>query len=375
MNRWQAFTTICDHLRGGLLGGKPPELADGISWDLLIEISSFHYVTPALAWCLKDQAEVPSEIREYFDAVLLLNKQRNESLIEALARIVGALNAIDIEPVLLKGAAHLVESIYPEPMLRFLGDLDILIPAHRSAHAVAALQTIGFGEKPGHVVPPPSHHHLPTLHDSQTGAGVELHTGVFGQPHEASFPTTWFCENTIPIRFQSGLIRLPEVTRSVGHNIVHSQFFHGLYWHKRIQLRHLLDLAAIRTKHENAIAWNELDQRFGSAGIGEGLATYLDIAESLLGQRAPWLSYSPRAGALNDFRRAESRDHFKAAVERLTATCDGLVTGLSQMTESRDHFRAEAERMSVELAKLRASRSWRLTGPLRAVANTLRRLS
>ena len=404
MTRWQAFTVICDYLRAGLLGGKPPKPAGGISWELLIEISSFHSVTPALAWCLKEHEEVPSEIREYFDAVLVLNSQRNESLLEGLARTVGALNAIDIEPVLLKGAAHLVEGIYPESMLRILGDLDILIPAERSADAVAALQTMGFGAKPDGVIPPPSHHHLQMLHDPQTGAGLELHTGVFGGgPHEAGFSTAWFCENTRPVRFRSRQIRLPDATRSVGHNIVHSQFFHGLYWLKRVELRHLLDLAVIRAKHESAIDWTELDHRFCSAGLGEGLATYLNIAKSLFGQPAPRLSCGPRRGGITDLRRAESRDHFQDKVERLMGTCDTLVTGLSRMTESRDHFQgtcdtlvtelsrmtesrdhfqAEAERLRAsrdetlaELGCVMRSRSWRLTRPLRALATASRRWS
>jgi len=28
----------------------------------LVEVSSDHYVTPALAWCLKDQTEIPSRV-------------------------------------------------------------------------------------------------------------------------------------------------------------------------------------------------------------------------------------------------------------------------------------------------------------------------
>jgi hypothetical protein len=390
VTRWQAFVTICDYFRAGLLGGKLPKPDVDLPWELLVEISSFHFVTPALAWCLRERSEIPSEICDYFDAALALNGQRNERMLEGLDRIVDALNAIDIEPVLLKGIAHLVEGVYPEPALRFLGDVDILIPADRSVHAVAALRAKGFDTKKNGVVPPPSHHHLEMLVDSQTGTGVELHTEVFGEGlHQSGFSTAWFCENSQPARFRGGQIRLPDATRSVAHNIVHSQFFHGLYWQKRIELRHLLDLAVIRAKREGEIDWIEIDRRCCSAGLGEGLATYLNIAESLFNQPAPQLSSAPRQGAMTDLERAESRDHFHSKIEQLTAYRDELVTRLSRMTEERDHFRAEAERLAITVKELRtalglpveeraraaflASTLWRLTQPLRAIAAALRR--
>jgi hypothetical protein len=53
------------------------------------------------------------------------------------------------------------------------------------------------------------------------------------------------------------------------------EIFHGLYALNKIQLRHLLDLALIRARHEGAIDWNELDRRFSTSGLGEVLATYL----------------------------------------------------------------------------------------------------
>jgi hypothetical protein len=118
LNRWQAFIALCDYLRAGLLGGKPPIQQDTISWELLIEASSHHYVTPALAWCLKERPGIPPEVRDYLDTVFALNGKRNEALLAALTRIVAALNAIDIEPVLLKGAARLAECNYPAPGLR-----------------------------------------------------------------------------------------------------------------------------------------------------------------------------------------------------------------------------------------------------------------
>lgn len=427
MTRWDALTTVCGYLRAGLLGGEREPERD-ISWEVIIEVASFHYVTPALAWCLRDDASVPSDVGGYFKSIATLNDQRNERMLLGLARCAGLLNEIGIEPVLLKGAAQLVEGLYPEPSLRLLGDVDILIPANRSAEADAALKAAGFGSRPSDVVPPPSHHHLPMLHDPESGMGVELHTDVISRSPDAVISTAWFCELVRPALFRNQRVRLPEPTRHAGHTIFHSEIFHSLYALDKIQLRHLLDLALIRARHERAIDWGELDHRFSAAGFGEMLATYLDFAEALFGQPAPKLRHAPRSDAMAKLRVTESRNGFQFEIERLKAVCDMLQTELSHMTASRDRFQLDIERLKaardmlqtelshmtgsrdrfqskadgldVELARIaaardeaiaelgitmranaelecqlasfQASRSWRLTSPLRTVVTALR---
>ncbi len=408
MTRWDALTTICSYLRAGLLGGERKAKRD-IVWELIIEVASFHFVTPALGGCLGQDADIPPDVRNYFESVVALNKQRNEGMLSGLARVAGLLNAIDIAPLLLKGAAQLVEGTYPEPSLRILGDVDILIPADRSADAVAALQAAGFGAKSSDVVPPPAHHHLPMLHDPETGVGVELHTDVISRSPDAVIATAWFCEMARPALFRNQRVRLPEPTRNAGHTIFHSEIFHGLYHLNKIQLRHLLDLAIIRFRHEGAIDWNELDRRFSASGFGEVLATYLDFARELLGQPVPKLSRAPRSDAMAELRNTESRNSFQFQIEFLKTTCDHLQTDLSRMTADRDRFQSEAERLRESYAVLEAernalqavvaaqtqteldsarcrranlerklahiltSRSWRLTAPLRSIAAASRR--
>jgi Uncharacterised nucleotidyltransferase len=348
VTRWEAYTTICSFLRAGLLGADR-ELSRDLTWELIIEVASFHHVTPALARCLKNEGDVPADVRDYFEAALALNMQRNERMLSGLARIAGLLNAIDIEPLLLKGVAHLVEGIYPTPALRMLGDVDILIPVTRSAEAVAALEAAGFGTKSSDVVPPPTHHHLPILHDPETGSGVELHTDVISRSADAVISTAWFCEMARPILFRGHRVRLPEPTRNVGHTIFHSEVFHEGYYLNKIQLRHLLDTALIQAHHARAIDWNELEDRFSAGGLGELLATYLHCAAKLVGQPAPNLRHAPRRGAIAELRNTESRDGFHFQIDFLKMSRDNLQTELSRTMSDRDRFQSEVGRLRTEL--------------------------
>jgi hypothetical protein len=303
VTRWDAFADVCGYLRAGFLGGRPPRQRRNREWKQLIELSSFHYVTPSLAGCLHDEPGISRDIRDYLDAVLTLNGRRNLILLEALSRIVATFNAVDIEPVLLKGCARLLEGEYPAPNMRFLGDLDILVPTNRATDAYAALMANGFAERPEDGIPPPDFQHLRVLHEDKTGAGVEIHRLVTVYcPQVLSTP--WFWKGTRPFRLRGNLhVRLPDPTRSACHNIVHDQFDHERYQDRTIELRQLLDLALIRKRHEAAIDWAELDHLFCRNDLGEVLATYLRFCEALLGQKAPRLRRRPRAGAIKDFRR------------------------------------------------------------------------
>jgi hypothetical protein len=304
MTRWDAFADVCGYLRGGLLAGWPPRRRRNRDWKLLVELSSFHYVTPSLAGCLHDEPGIPDEIRDYLDAVLTLNGQRNTILLETLSRIVATLNAVDIEPVLLKGCARLVANDYPEPNMRFLGDLDVLVPTNRARDALTALMANGFSQKPEYGIPPPGHYHLPALHERKTGAAVEIHTHLTDSHFAPILPTSWFYEGARPFRLENGLqVRLSDPTRSACHNVVHQQLHHEKYPNPAIELRQLLDLALIRKRSETAIDWAELDDLFCRKDLGEVLATYLQFCQELLGQKAPRLRSRPRFGAIENFRR------------------------------------------------------------------------
>lgn len=325
MRRWQTFVALSGHLRAGLLGGAPPGPATDMHWKLLVEASSYHYVTPALAWCLRDRSGMPSEVADFFEAALALNTRRNERLTGALARVAAALNAIDIEPVCLKGAARLVEGIYPAAGLRFLGDLDLLIPCDRSVEAAVALRGIGFEEDPN-INSNPAHHHLPVLRERDSGVCVELHTGLSTPPYEAIIPANWFWQGTRSLTWRDLRVRLPDATRSVAHNIVHDQLNHRNYRAGRVELRQLLDLAVLRARHEASIDWAELDRRFCDAGQGPVLATYLEFAGALLGQpEPPGLSHAPRPRAMADFRRDVEWPAIRI-LDRLRIPVDYLLT-------------------------------------------------
>jgi hypothetical protein len=271
-----------------------------IRWEALINVSSRHYVTPALAWCLRGLANLPAEISAYFDAALALNGERNKLQLTSLARIVAILNQIDIEPLLLKGVSHLIDGSYPDSSLRLLGDLDILVPEDRAPEAARKLMASSFSERVDSPVPP-SHHHLTMLVDRETGAGVEIHKQLAPSAFQDIVPATSFWEGATLFPFCDLRVLLPSPTKRVLLNIVHDQLFNRQYQRQGTELRRLLDLSLLRVRYDNEIDWQAIDRRFCDAGMGQVLATYLELARVLLGQDAPQLSCAPRSKTVEGF--------------------------------------------------------------------------
>jgi hypothetical protein len=313
LTRWEAFNAVCGHLRAGLLGGPSFEWDTQAPWELLVECAGRHNVTPALAWCLMDDARLADDVRAYLAAVVTLSGKRNERLLDGLANVVGMLNAFDIEPVLLKGGAYLVEGIYPAAGLRVVSDIDLLVPEDRAKQAAAALDAIGFVVAP--ILLPANHLHLPLMWD-ETGLHVELHTRVEHDAALGIIPADWFCQSARQFNFRGLRVRLPDATRSIAHNIVHSQINHEFDRLNRVELRQLLDLAVIRSRQESAIDWAEIDHRFSAAGHADLLATYLKCAEVFFGQPLPKLSGLPRPLFLKSFRSSVERPKTKKPPRR-----------------------------------------------------------
>jgi len=79
-------------------------------------------------------------LQEAYDA----NARRNVILEHELHRIASALDRRQILHMPVKGAASLIDPLYPSPALRIMTDLDLLVPSDRRQAAVACLEALGY---------------------------------------------------------------------------------------------------------------------------------------------------------------------------------------------------------------------------------------
>ncbi len=262
MSRWQTHQLLCRCL-ARYCGQRSPELSrEDTDWPALIEASRDHLVAPALAWCLWSNENVPADADGYLKAAFVHNTNRNTLLLGQVASLARALNGIGVTPVLLKGAAALTEQLYPHVGIRFLSDLDVLVPRERSNDALQCARAVGFTDPKPSAWTEGASHHLPSHVHNETGTSLELHVQAVVPSAAKLLPTERLLANAAPSSFRDTRVLIPSATDQVAHNLVHSQIVDRLHLRRTVSLRWLLEFALLCRRYETEIDWDELAWRF-----------------------------------------------------------------------------------------------------------------
>jgi hypothetical protein len=301
MTRWQIFDELCGFLRAGLRH-TPPRLPDNPPWERLIEASSYHYVTPFLAWSLQSNEKVDPEVKEYLAAVLMLNAQRNQQLVLVIKRVAQALNAIGIVPILFKGAVHLANALYPSQGLRIAGDIDLLLPVARNLDIGNALRRAGLNAEQTPVLIKVKNSHVSLFRDPASGALLDIQSEAAPQKWQAIVEPIGFEARCRSVQLGGAEVRIPCPTDMVAVSIVHNQLKDGCYRRNIVQLRQLIDLEFLCDRYEREIDWLELESRFEEAGCAPVLSTNFHFVEALLHRDIPEFKSPPRPLALETLR-------------------------------------------------------------------------
>jgi hypothetical protein len=147
-------------------------------WGDLAARAEAHGLAPLLYTHLRAAGvEPPPAVKQqllgYYMQHAHAARVREQALIDILAAYGGA----GIDVLVLKGAA-LAHLVYPQPVLRPMRDIDILVPAEAIYRAYALLPEIGFAPPPGaHHGLGPDHHHLTAIKRVAEGfsVSVEVH--------------------------------------------------------------------------------------------------------------------------------------------------------------------------------------------------------
>ena len=119
---------------------------DQNDWQLFAQIAEIEGVAPLLYFQLKTGAiidEWPSEVCQYLQASYYKSTAHNALLFQELERILAAFESAQIPVIVLKGAA-LAQTIYPEPGLRPMGDLDLLIQQDDLQESLGVMQNLTY---------------------------------------------------------------------------------------------------------------------------------------------------------------------------------------------------------------------------------------
>jgi hypothetical protein len=247
----------------------------------LARLAGRHLVTPMLAACLADpelRRRLPEAFVLYLQFMHAENSRRNHALGRELAQAAACLNRLDIEPVLLKGAIHLVAGLYREPGWRFMRDLDLLIPRDRAGEAVACLGSLGYRPIPDSDELPAQHRHLPTLGRDATIAAIEIHTELLDM--RELLHAEEVAARSRPVDLDGARVRVPDATDQLAHLIGHDRFDTNICGSGFFLLRSVFETALL-CQHD--LALRRLLSRLG----GSRLARYVGVHHALAARLFP----------------------------------------------------------------------------------------
>ncbi|WP_191060382.1 nucleotidyltransferase family protein [Geminicoccus harenae] len=279
------FDQLCALTRLALkpgIGENVRELITAADVEPLVMLASRHRISPFLGRLAQDpeaSANLPDELAGFFRLMRENNAARNVDLRRHLVTIIGLLNRIGVEPILLKGAARLVDGTYDDPADRFMLDLDLMVPTDTIDRVMHEFQVQGYTFVPRAGHRPDEHHHqLPLAID---GTAIEIHRSAGPVEYSTLLPNEQLWARSLPVCIDGLNARLLDPVDSLVHMIVHGQLQHGRFLAGRIELREVVELAR-RLHHLPANATQVILRRAEHAGYAAAFKCFFLTAESTL---------------------------------------------------------------------------------------------
>jgi hypothetical protein len=302
MSRVAALDLLGLCLGGAADAARLRQAAIGVDWEAVLGLAHEAAVVPALGPALHacGAADLPpGEVMTFLDGMAELNRLRNAILRDELLAIARCLNRIGLVPLALKGAAGLLDGLYPDPAARQMTDLDLLLPAADVPRAAAALHAAGWREV--QPVEFPAHHHWPAMIRPGGIVSVELHSEPLDRQFDTLLPAaamlaageTWLGDGAV--------LSIPGPTERLILAVAHAELADHARLYGRLPLRELLDVALLARRSGAASDWTEAQRRFTAAGALVALDAHRLALARILGVPTPGPPPGRRARLLHRY--------------------------------------------------------------------------
>lgn len=252
-----------------------------MAWNDVLALAGDLLVEPALwpAVC-RSRPDMPAAIVEQLREQNLANTVRNVRLRRALTEAVQALNEWGVVPLLIKGAAKLVDGTPAAAGDRFMIDLDLVVRDEEVAAAGEALAGLGYEADRSKPFLHP--HEVPFERHGSPGP-IELHVELGSPPIPFVLPVAEAWEESSELLIGDARARMLSPTHEVLHNILHSAVQDLNHAVGDLPLRQLLTLSALVRIHGPAVDWRAIHERMEGHGLGAELRDHLWLAHRFAG--------------------------------------------------------------------------------------------
>jgi len=273
-------------------------------WDILMQKAQSEGVAPLIYWSLTKSGKLPTfpkQIVNHLRAMFATVKMANKTAIQELEILTDRFHQNDIPAVALKGICFAL-TIYPDPGLRPMGDLDLLIPKKSLSEAVQIAKSLGYHE----AVPEASpglrsllNHEVCLKKGEAPYTVLELHHSLVADKTFAyAVPVDWFWGQTEPLpslRDTNLLILTP--TSQALYAAAHAMLQHGS---RNTALRWYYDTDRLIRQYADRMDWDLL--------ISQARAfEWMSAAEALFSKTVEFFDTPIPESVLDQLRKSQDR--------------------------------------------------------------------
>ncbi|MCC8151505.1 MAG: nucleotidyltransferase family protein, partial [Lachnospiraceae bacterium] len=206
-----------------------------------------------------ERSHLPEAVSSRWEQAAMLQMMSNEQLLYEQEQVIRVLSDADIPCVILKGSSS--ASCYPDPALRNMGDIDLLVEPEEQLAAVHALQEYGYGD----VLSEDHHCHMTLSRDAFT---VEVHrepNGLFlNENRESLRKIRDYLDDAVARRQYVNGLPFPADDQQAAILLLH-KLEHFLT--SGLGLRQMCDWAVFVEKKLDTALWETLEPLLSEFGI------------------------------------------------------------------------------------------------------------
>jgi len=231
---------------------------DDFAWDAVRKVVEREGIAPLLYAIARGRSLLPANLEEAWRLAYFTNARRNLLLFHELERVLGQLAARGIPAIVLKGAA-LAGSIYGNPAVRPMCDVDVLVHQEDAPTALRVLTDIGYTTPQAEARAGDTLAYENEVLLRKPGAQemtLEIHWSLFDSPYyQHRLALNWFWETAVPLRIETLTTRMlgPEalLLHLCGHLLLH----HGSDAPRMLWLH---DIAEALIAYRDTLNWDGL---------------------------------------------------------------------------------------------------------------------
>ncbi|MFN8488780.1 MAG: nucleotidyltransferase family protein [Caldilineaceae bacterium] len=292
-----------------------PQLSpQAFDWEALIATARSQHLASLLYWRLRAlplAVQPPATVMERLRPIYTTEAVNSLLHIHELRTVLSALNQVGIHPTLFKGAA-LAHTVYPVPVCRPMGDLDLWLTAAEMPTAQAVIESLGYTQKPKATRPlvlqKQQDGEVQLLGHPPRQGLIELHWGVFAGAwlqHVAEIDRDAVFQRRVPVEILGAPVYVLSNEDAVIQLAIHLGINHQLSLHP---LRSLVDIAFL---DQQGVDWEMVVERACAWRLVTVVGAILALLVNIFGAENLTPGVSKAAAALSHSRlRRLLTDHW-----------------------------------------------------------------